>query len=227
VAAAALGGFAYWAVHGSVDWFWEFAGLGAPAFAMLGLACALAPRASPSSAPTSARASRDATAARQRALGGRLGVAGGLLLAIAVVVSLAAPWLSRLQIQSAARVWRTTPQTAYARLDDAARLNPLSDEALLVAGNIAVRLGDLGRADHEFARALDRVPLDAYATLERGAIASTRGERRRALSLLERAAQLNPRDPLAREALLLARAGRRVSIQRLNVAILTQARRLP
>ena len=44
VAAAALAGFAYWVVHGSFDWFWEFAGLGAPAFAMLGLACALAPR---------------------------------------------------------------------------------------------------------------------------------------------------------------------------------------
>ncbi|MGC2373812.1 MAG: O-antigen ligase family protein, partial [Solirubrobacteraceae bacterium] len=44
VAVAALGGFAYWAVHGSVDWFWEFAGLGAPAFALLGIACALAPR---------------------------------------------------------------------------------------------------------------------------------------------------------------------------------------
>ena len=36
VAAAALAGFAYWVVHGSFDWFWEFAGLGAPAFAMLG-----------------------------------------------------------------------------------------------------------------------------------------------------------------------------------------------
>ena len=223
VAAAALGGFAYWAVHGSVDWFWEFAGLGAPAFAMLGLACALAPRASPSGAP----ASRDASAARHRSLRPRLAIAAGLLLAVAVVVSLAAPWLSRLQIQSAARVWRTAPQTAYARLDDAASLNPLSDEALVVSGNIAVRLGDLRRADREFARAMERVPLDAYATLERGAIASTKGERRRALGLLERAAQLNPRDPLAREALHLARSGRRVSVQRLNLAILTQARQLP
>jgi tetratricopeptide (TPR) repeat protein len=244
VAAAALGGFAYWAVHGSVDWFWEFAGLGAPAFAMLGLACALAPRASPTGAPRafppgapppsppgtppppSPPAARDAPAARRRSLGPRLALAGGLLLAVAAVVSLAAPWLSRLEVQSAARVWRTTPQTAYARLDDAARLNPLSDEALLVAGNIAVRLGDLGRADHQFARALERVPRDAYATLERGAIASTRGERRRALSLLERAVELNPRERLAREALLLARAGRRVSVQRLNLAILAQARQL-
>ena len=223
VAAAALGGFAYWAVHGSVDWFWEFAGLGAPAFAMLGLACALAPRASPSGAP----ASRDATAARHRSLRPSLAIAAGLLLAVALVVSLAAPWLSRLQIESAARVWRTAPQTAYTRLDDAASLDPLSDEALVVSGNIAVRLGDLRRADREFARALERVPLDAYATLERGAIASTRGERRRALGLLERAALLNPRDPLASEALLLARSGRRVSVQRLNLAILTQAGQLP
>ncbi len=44
VAAAALAGFAYWVVHGSFDWFWEFAGLGAPAFALLGIACALEPR---------------------------------------------------------------------------------------------------------------------------------------------------------------------------------------
>ena len=43
VAAAALAGFCYWLVHGSFDWFWEIAGLGAPAFAMLGLACALTP----------------------------------------------------------------------------------------------------------------------------------------------------------------------------------------
>src|SRR5271154_3344424 len=35
VAAAALAGFAYWIVHGSFDWFWEFAGLGAPALALL------------------------------------------------------------------------------------------------------------------------------------------------------------------------------------------------
>jgi O-antigen ligase len=44
VAAAALAGFIYWAIHGSVDWFWEIAGLGASAFALLGLACALTPK---------------------------------------------------------------------------------------------------------------------------------------------------------------------------------------
>jgi hypothetical protein len=43
-AVGALGAFAYWLVHGSADWFFEIAGLGAPAFAWLGLAAALAPR---------------------------------------------------------------------------------------------------------------------------------------------------------------------------------------
>src|SRR5204862_387689 len=29
--------FAYFMIHGSIDWLWEFAGLGGPAFAMLGI----------------------------------------------------------------------------------------------------------------------------------------------------------------------------------------------
>ena len=129
-------------------------------------------------------------------------------------------------MQSAARIWTTAPRRAYARLDDAARLNPLSDEAYLVAGSIALRFGDLARADHEFSLALARTPGDAYATLERGAIASTRGDRKRALGLLERAVRLNPRDPLARQALLLVRAGHRVSVEELDRSILLKARQL-
>jgi hypothetical protein len=217
VAAAALGGFAYWAVHGSFDWFWEFAGLGAPAFALLGLACALAPaRAQSQRSPARAR-----WLPRGRALGLAAGAAG--LLAGA---SLAAPWLSQLQVQRAARIWTRAPRAAYAELDEAARLNPLSDEAYVVAGTIATRYGDLARADHEFSLALGRMPGDAYAALERGAIASTRGEGKAALMLLERAARLNPRDPLTRHALLLVRQGRRVSVEALNRSILLKARQL-
>jgi O-Antigen ligase len=217
VVAAALGGFAYWLVHGSFDWFFEFAGLGAPAFALLGLACALAPR----------------TVTSGRALGWqwtggfrRLGIGVGALAAVTAALSLAAPWLSQLQVQSAARVWTKAPRTAYTRLNDAARLNPLSDEAYLVAGSIALRFGDLARADHEFALALRRTPGDAYATLERGAIASTQNNRHEALVLLERAARLNPRDPLTRQALRLAREGKRVSVQELNRSILLKAQQL-
>jgi tetratricopeptide (TPR) repeat protein len=224
VAAAALAGFGYWAVHGSVDWFWEFAGLGAPAWAFLGLACALAPRrhleghtlrahgGQPRQAPPAVR---------------RLGViAGVLVIALLAAVSLAAPWLSQLQVQSAARVWPASPGKAYARLNDAAGLNPLSDAPYLVAGSIALRLGETRRADEEFALALQRVPDDAYATLERGAIASTAGRRAQALVLLRRAAELNPRDSLTRQALALARAGQRVDVGELNRSILHEAQQL-
>jgi O-antigen ligase len=210
VAGAALAGFAYWVVHGSFDWFWEFAGLGAPAFALLGLACALAPAriaAMPKPRP-----------ARRRAV-----LVLGSLLALAAAASLSAPWLSQLEVQSAARVWTAARQTAYARLRAAARLNPLSDEAELVAGSIALRYGELARADREFAEALSRSPDDAYATLERGAIASSRGERAAALALLQRAVRLDPREPLARQALGITRAGRRVSIPELNRSILLKA----
>jgi hypothetical protein len=217
VAAAALGGFAYWALHGSVDWFWEFAGLGAPAFTLLGIACSLEPRAQTAG---SARA-RPVSTGRRWTLR-----AVGVLAALAALLSLAAPWLSERQIQSAARIWPKAPLTAYARLQDAARLNPLSDRAYLVAGSIALRFGDLIRAKHEFSLALGRVPEDSYATLELGAIASESGEHARALELLERAVRLDPRDPLAREALQTVRSGGRIGVEKLNRSILLKAERL-
>ncbi len=245
VAAAALAGFAYWLVHGSFDWFWEFAGLGASAFALLGLACALAPRAAVRSIrgaqPSSTSGAELATETPsgtgaplipgsvpgwQRAAFRRLGLGLGALAAVLATLSLAAPWLSQLQVQSAARVWTKAPQVASSRLNDAARLNPLSDEAYLVAGSIALRFGDLARADHEFALALGRTPEDAYATLERGAIASTENDRRGALELLERAARLNPRDPLTRQALRLVREGKPVNVEELNRSILFNAQQL-
>jgi O-antigen ligase len=244
VAAAALAGFAYWVVHGSFDWFWEFAGLGAPAFALLGLACALhPPRAVGHASEThaielSTLGERDgepelereppARAPRPSRLGARrvalLGV--GLVIVIAAAASLAAPWFSQLEVESAARIWRTTPLAAYSRLDDAARLNPLSDEADLLAGSIAVRYNELARAQRAFSAALGRSPRDAYATLELGAIASARGERATALELLERAATLNPRDTLTQQALRVVRRGRRVSIAGLNRVILYKAQQL-
>ena len=84
-------------------------------------------------------------------------------------------------------------------------------------------MANCARANHEFALALERTPGEAYATLERGAIASARGDRREALALLERAVRLAPRDPLARAALAVVRGGHRVDIEELNRSILRNA----
>jgi hypothetical protein len=219
VAAAAVGGFAYWVVHGSFDWFGEFAGLGSSAFALLGLACALAPRHGGVQPPAAASgagfpppatgppgASGESSAAGKtlfsvphsppagagRPMSGRLRrrrrclLALGAVAAVAAVAALAAPWLAALEVQSAARVWVRAPAQSYARLDHAARLNPLSDEPYVVAGTIALRRDELAYADRELALALARTPGDAYATLERGAIASAQGRHREARALLER-----------------------------------------
>jgi O-antigen ligase len=221
VAAAAVAGFAYWVLHGSFDWFFEYAGLGAAAFALLGLSCSLY---TAEAAEHSWRMrSFDSQAGNARVLV-RIGtIALGLALIGAVAVSLALPWLSRMEVQSAARTWPTATASAYADLDEAAALNPLSDEPYLVAGSIALRRGELQRAAREFELALRRTPEDVYATLERGAIASTRGQRGAALVLLARASRLAPRDGLITQALALARHGGRVSVQQLNRLILHEA----
>ena len=158
VAAAALAGFAYWLVHGSFDWFWEFAGLGAPAFALLGLACSLAPRHG-SAAVAGADGHSTSALGRAGDLGapssgrvatappwGLLGLAGIVVVALVLAASLIAPYLSAREVENAARIWPKAPLAAYARLEDAAGLDPLSDEADVIAGSIALRFDDLARA---------------------------------------------------------------------------------
>jgi hypothetical protein len=241
VAAAAFAGFAYWLVHGSFDWFWEFAGLGAPAFALLGLACALAPargteladgEVSPAGMRLAGGDGRAAGEARAGAPGDwarrsrHIGSGVGVVTVLIAAASLVMPWLGQLQVEHAAQIWTKAPQQAYAALDDAASLNPLSDEANLEAGSIALRFGDLARADRQFALALDRVPGDAYATLERGAIASTRNERVNASRFFEAAVMLDPRDQTAQQALASVRLGKMVDVDELNRAILLKAQQL-
>jgi tetratricopeptide (TPR) repeat protein len=217
VAAGAVSGFAYWVVHGSFDWFFEYAGLGAAAFMLLGLACSLSPARS---VAIEGEQFVGSPAVRSRRITRLVGAVG---IAALVALAFAAPWLSRMEVQSAARVWNASPRTAYARLEQAARLNPLSAEPNLIAGTIALRRNELSRARRQFQLALDRVPGDAYATLELGAIASSRGEATAALRLLRRAAALNPRSALTEQALATARRKERVNIVDLNRSILREA----
>jgi O-antigen ligase len=210
-------GFLYWLVHGSVDWFWEWAGLGVPAFALLGLACALSRPSPPEAGAVRApgRPSRRPPA-----------IAAALAMGAVLAVPLLVLWAADQQQRGAVGVFATDPLAAFARLERSAELNPFSAAPETLAGSIALRFGDLPRADAAFARALERVPDDQYATLERGAIASTLGRRDQAERTLVRAVALAPRDPLAREALRIVRRGRKVDVAALNRRILAATRAL-
>jgi hypothetical protein len=211
VAGGSVMAFAYWVVHGMTDWFWEWAGLGAPAFAMLGLACALAPRPEPAEGAAPARPLRPAVVAP---------VAVVLLLG---ALAVAGPWLAQRDIDAAGRVFATRPFESYDRLDRAADLDPLGDRARLLEGSIALRYGDLPRARQAFTAALARNPRGQYATLELGAIASAQGRPAQARDLVARAVALAPRDPVARDALGVLRSGGALDVAVLNARILERA----
>jgi tetratricopeptide (TPR) repeat protein len=214
VTGACIGIAAYWLLHASVDWFWEFAALTGIAMAMLGLAGALGPR------------QRRAGVEEPRpSFRGRLpaAIAAGAAAA-ALAVSLALPWASELLVRDASEGWAEDPQAALDQLQTAESLNPLSNVPQLTAASIALELGDLPRARAEFADALEHDPETAYALLELGAIAAERGERARALTLLRRALALTPRDGILRETYGDVRAGRTVSVRALNERIRARAR---
>lgn len=213
-AGAAAAGFAYWFLHGSVDWFWEFAGLGAPAMAMLGLAAGLAPRGtSPLPRPALPTSSLPVPAL----------AAGGVAVALAMVL-LAGPWISDLEIDRAAKAWRGSPDGAFKRLDRARKLNPASAQPDLSAGTIALRLGRLDQAEQSFRRARDREPENAYALLELGLIAAERDDRAEATALLTQVTKLNPRDDIAAQSLSDVRRGRYITTARINQLLLQRAR---
>jgi tetratricopeptide (TPR) repeat protein len=194
VGAVAVAVFAYWLVHGSVDWFWEIAGLGAPAVAALGIAASLA---------------------RERANGPvglrRRGAVAAVLPAALAAATFVPPWLSAKEVQAAAASWRVEPQTAFDRLERARTLNPLSDNPDLVAGAIASRLGDRARMRASFSRALERNPHNWYAYLELAVVNALDGRPAEALRLLEQARRLSPTEPGIALVISQVRAGKPLS----------------
>jgi tetratricopeptide (TPR) repeat protein len=209
-ASAATAIFVYWLLHASVDWFWEFPGLTAPALACLGLAGALGPRAAAGSASAPRRGRRVVSLA-----------AIGVLLAVAV--SMAFPWLAARAVDHAARTWKADPNAALRQLDRAERLNPLSTRAQLTAATIALQSGRLDVAKGDFEQALKREPRNSYALLELGAIAA-QDDRARGLRLLRRARALSPRDPDVARALNTLSQNRPLDLPSLNRSILRRAR---
>jgi tetratricopeptide (TPR) repeat protein len=193
LAAAGVMVFAYWLLHGAVDWFWEIPALAAPALGLLGLTAATRATPAPVSVPQAPRRAAVALAM--------------LALAVAATVSLALPWLAYLQQRAGLAVWRSDRALAYARLDRAASLNPLAGEPLLLKGTIALRGGDAPVAAAALERVVEREPKSWYGWFQLALAAAVEGDDRRAAKYIELARTLNPLDPLVAEAAASIAAG--------------------
>jgi hypothetical protein len=208
--AAALTSFAYFAVHGSVDWFWELPALGGIAFAMLGIAAGLAPRAAVH--PRTRRA-------REPLAAGPAGLAAAVVAGALLLLALLPPPLAMRSSKSARDLFNSDPARAadaLDRLDRAAGLNPFSTFPRLLQGQIVEALGRSRLAEDYYRDALKRDEQDEYSHLALGALESSAGHQAEAQRHMARAVALSPRDPLARDLLRDVRAGRIVTIARVN-----------
>lgn len=220
VIGAAASVFAYWLIHASVDWFWEFPGLTAPAFAMLGLAAAVG-RAQATESP------RPSGAGRRLAFSSAppvvsAGIAG--VAAVALATSFVLPWLAEREVEQAATEWPAAPALAFDRLARAQSLNPLSPKPHLVAATIAVRVEDEARATDELKQVLRKEPRTPFALAELAALASERGQSELSTRLLDRASRYAPRDQVVSSALEEVRSGGRLDVRELNDSYLEVAR---
>jgi tetratricopeptide (TPR) repeat protein len=178
--------FAYWFLHSSVDWLWEFPGLAGAALAALGIATAV----------NLGLQAEDATSAelRRPLLAARPALALGLVGAVALTVSIVPPWFSQREQQRGIEVAVRDPAAAVRHFQRAADWNPLTPVPYKAAGIVEVRRRDYRAATRELKRALERDPGDSAAYLFLGAIASAEGRRQEALRLVEKATRLAPRD---------------------------------
>jgi hypothetical protein len=190
-------GASVWLLHGLVDWLWEMPVLGLIGMALLGAACGLAPRRAVS------------PAARWRRWRLPL-LAGGVAASLVAAASFAFPWFAQRDIQQAAATWRTNPASAFATLQRAHELNPLSDQSDLVAGAIASRLHRYPLMQQRFQAAVRRSPDDWYANLELGIAASLTGQHELAASSLQQALRLDPRETIVQSVVHTFQAGRRI-----------------
>ena len=196
LAGAALTALGYWLVHGSGDWLWEFPALGAAAFACLGISTSLVAPDGPVPAPRRPHPTRYVALA---------------LAFAAALLSFAAPWAAARDVAAAESVWRADPAGAFARLDRAATLDPLSDRADVAAGVIATQLGDRRRASRAFGRAVRRNQSNWFAWLELGIADASLNDGMGAARSLAKAVALDPRDPVVRLAAGSIARGTRVS----------------
>src|SRR5262249_19731055 len=103
------------------------------------------------------------------------------------------------------------PNQAFDRLSSARQLNPLGDQADVLAGVIARRLGRVGIERTSFERAAQRNPLNWYAHLELAILDAQDGRRALALDRLDRAIRLKPGEPVLRSVRARIKRGKSIN----------------
>lgn len=164
----------YWFAHTSIDWFWPYPAVTAPAMMLLGAACGPAVLALESDRPVWWRPWL---------------VTGLVVLALSAIPL----WLSERYVNSASQGWQVDPGQAFADLGTAQDLNPFSDWPILVEGEIARQAGDDQRAIDAFMRAAAKRP-EEYAGFYRLAELTREDNPAFAREQISRALALNPLD---------------------------------
>jgi hypothetical protein len=182
--ALALALLAY-VLHALIDYDWDFLALTAPVMVVLGLLLASGRPARPPG-PTP------------------LWAIGAILVAVACLYSLAAPWLATRSVDDAfAAIDRDDPRAALDAARRARALNPLAIEPLLVTAAAEEARGDGRSALVRYVEAVELQPLNWRTWYELGRFELRTGREERAIRHLERARELDPLGPANDELISL------------------------
>jgi O-Antigen ligase len=179
MAAGAAAAAAQWFVHGSFDWFWQYAAVTGLGIYMLGVAAG--PGLEVGGVPWS-RAARSGIA-----------VIAVVLALVAVPLFISSSYLSRGIDRE-----RSKPAEAISDFHKAAQWNPLDDEPLLLRGLVEANHGDSSAALKSFQEASEREP-ESYASYLFAAETLLPKHLKEGTEALARAAELNPREPAIRQ----------------------------
>ena len=192
VLAAAIAMLLAWAVAAGFDWIWELTAVGVVGIVLLGLL----------TGPATAGATEDpepAAPARSRRRSRRnfLVRAGVVVVSVAVIVSLAIPLLTRVQIQDSQRAAARGDLSGAAR--DARTARDVAPWAASPYQQLAVvqeQADDLRAARSSIGDALERDPDSWLLWLLRARIEQESGRPLAARQAFDRAVELNPKSPL-------------------------------
>ena len=175
LAAAALAMSAYWLVHSSVDWFFDYAAITLPAMFALGVAAG----------PSLQERVGEVSWWSRRAAGAVL---------VLVAVTMVPLFFSARYTNHALRTWNSDLSGAYRDLDRAADLNPWSSRPLSAKASIAQEAGDPQVALQAIDEGLERTPDDWILYLQRAQVLQTSDPAGARLALAQ-ARQHNPTGP--------------------------------